>query len=446
MNMGHFIRVFGCFLLTALVSSSFASDAPPPLSLSRAVEEALAQSPEVLGTQADRDAASWKKLEMLAAHLPHLSANAEHFFSAKYSNLNVLFGGSKVVFPSAFPQTTLTLDASLLIFDGFSSVNRYRAAVLETEAAELRLARARFVVGAEVRVKYYQALASQTLLGVAGQNIKSLQEHLELAQAMDRSGYSTRFDVLRVQAQLEEAQAERLLAIDNAALARRALARVMGTTDDRRTLVGTLPEPVGSDVSPDLTLETAERTDLAAAQRHEAAVNRITSAESRFWVPTLSLFAQKMFYKYGDFDPAILPNATYQDSYAVGVRLKWNIFDGGASFARSEEARASDVKNAQLTRAAFLNAPEDFENWKRKFIYNSALYEARKKTVAKSEESVRLAKIGLKAGVRTSTEWLDAELELFRARAGLVRAQADADEARVELELALGHRLPSATE
>jgi ATP-binding cassette subfamily F protein 3 len=58
-----------------------------------------------------------------------------------------------------------------------------------------------------------------------------------------------------------------------------------------------------------------------------------------------------------------------------------------------------------------------------------------------AEESVRLAKLAFKAGNGTNTEVLDAELDLFRSRAGIVRAQMDAAEALLNLESALGRRL-----
>ena len=418
-----------------------AESAKGTLSLSEAVGEAVNQSPEVLQAEADTEFASWGRLEALSAHLPHLSANGEHLFSAQYMNINVKFGGAAIVFPAGVPQTVATLDASLLVFDGFSSINRYRASLLENEGAQLRLSRARFQIEKEVEARFYQALASKSLLEVADQNIKSLKEHLDLAQAMERTGYSKRFDVLRIEAQLEEAQVERLLAADNETLARRALSRAMAMTNDTRPLVGQLPTPQANAIRPDLSLEVSQRADLEAAQKHEQAVDKLSLAAATFWSPSVSLFAQKMFYKFGDFDPAILPNTSFQDAYSVGVRLSWSLFDGGASLARANKARALEEKDQQATRAAFLNAPEEFETWKRRFIYNAALYEARQKTVKKSEESVRLAKLGLKAGTQTSTEWLDAELELFRARAGLVRAQVDAAEAFLRLELATGKTL-----
>jgi outer membrane protein TolC len=52
-----------------------------------------------------------------------------------------------------------------------------------------------------------------------------------------------------------------------------------------------------------------------------------------------------------------------------------------------------------------------------------------------------LAQEGRRAGVRTSTELLDAESDLFRSRAGLITAQMGAIEALVNLELVSGQKL-----
>ena len=60
-------------------------------------------------------------------------------------------------------------------------------------------------------------------------------------------------------------------------------------------------------------------------------------------------------------------------------------------------------------------------------------------TIAEFHASMQKAEE--RAGTRTSSETLDAELDLFRARAGVVNAQVNASEAQIRLELALGRRL-----
>jgi outer membrane protein TolC len=61
--------------------------------------------------------------------------------------------------------------------------------------------------------------------------------------------------------------------------------------------------------------------------------------------------------------------------------------------------------------------------------------------VDEAKESVRLATLGFKAGVNTTTDVLDAELDKFTASAGLVQAQVGMLEAVINLELAIGKRL-----
>jgi outer membrane protein TolC len=408
------------------------------LDLSAAVQEAKSQSPEVRRLEASADAASAKRLEALSGHLPHLSLSGEHYFLAHYSRLGLLFNGNPVNFPSAFPQTTLALDASITVFDGLGTVHLYRAASLGYEAARYDLAHATYHLDHEVRVRFYQALASEALLRVAEQNIRSLEDHLSIARASQRSGLGTRFSVLRIEAQLEEARAEELLAADNVAVVRRHLAQAMGLQEDNRPLVGSLPVPEASWVPSDLKLEAGERQDVKAQTSREASLDEQSAASSAFWFPRISVFGQEQWYKFGSFDPAVIPNATFQNAYSLGVRLSWDLFDGGASIARRQEAAARTREAEQKTRGVLVSIPADFDLWKRRFAYNVNLYQARLRTLEKSQESVRLATLGLKAGSNTHTEVLDAELDLFRARAGIIRAQADATEALLNLELATG--------
>ncbi len=272
-------------------------------------------------------------------------------------------------------------------------------------------------------------------------NIETLEQHLKLAQANQHAGFSTSVDVLRIEALLEEARADQILAMDNVVVARNTLIQVMGVEGDERPLVDALPIPDPSKVPQGLALDVSKRLDLEAQSRREQARDRLSSAANSPFFPRISVFGAEQFYKYGDFDSAVIPNANFENAYAIGLRVSWNLFDGGGTIARSHRADDAAKIDAEHSRELHLATPNEFDLWKRKFIYNSALYSARKRAEAKSTESVRLATIAVKAGTKTHAEALDAELELFRARAGVIRAQVDAAEALSNLELALGHRL-----
>jgi outer membrane protein TolC len=111
------------------------------------------------------------------------------------------------------------------------------------------------------------------------------------------------------------------------------------------------------------------------------------------------------------------------------------------SLAKSNEAneRAKQVKDQM--DSAKLKAPYDFDLWKRRLVSSVSLYEAKLTDVDKAKESARLATLGFTEGTRTTTDVLDAELEEFRATAGLVQSQVDSLEAEINLEISIGRKL-----
>ena len=412
------------------------------LNLDQAIQEAEANSPELRRLQAISERLSWGKLDAASTYLPHITAGFVHFFKSKYMRENVVFGGSVIGFPAAYPQDSLNLEAELTVFDGLAGLDRFRAARLNAEASELDVSRTRLNLSANVRNAFCQALAAQKLLEVAKQNVKTLEEHLAHARLTERSGYGVRFDVLRVEATLEEARADLESAENNVFIARDGLTALIGrSTHDDRSLEGDLLVLKETDVPKDLSLDPGARADMQAQFKREQASAQEASAARGVYFPSLSVFADEQYYKFGNFDPAVQSTSGYQNAWAVGLRLRWNIFDGGHSYARAQMASAAAGEASAQTSKDMDRLPREFDTWKRKYFYSVSLYRARVRALKQFEESVRLAGVSLRAGTRTHTEMLDAELDLFRARGGVVRAQADAIEALGNLELAIGKAL-----
>ena len=412
------------------------------LTLSQALLEAKDNSPDLRQLRAKAERLSWAKFDALSTYLPHISASYEHFFDSHYMRQAVVFGGDIVNFPAAYPQNTLNIDAEITLFDGLGGVRRIQGARLEAEAADLDLKHASTKLEQAVRTAYYQALASQKLAEVAGQNVKTLENHLARAKVTEQAGYGTGFDVMRIEATLEEAGAEKEAAENNVHISRDVLTELLGRKDtDDRPLEGELPVFTANDIPKNVAIEIENRDDVQAQFKRDSAAEKQAVAAHAFWFPSFSVFADEQYYKFGNFDPAIQANDHYQHDWAVGLRLKWNLFDGGHSYAQQREAVAAADEARAETAKSLARLPREIDTWKRKFDYSVSLYKARLRAVAQFQESVRLAGIGLKAGTRTHTEMLDAELDLFRARGGGVRAQADAIEALGKLELASGRAL-----
>ena len=438
--------LFFAFLVTTKAALGVALPQRPfQLHLEDAVAEARQKNPLLMKAEAAKSGASWKKLEALSGHLPKISASATHFFDLQYQLLDVNFGGGPVTFPAVYPKTLLGLDVSWNLFDGGQTYHSYKGALKGQEAADFEYTRAELQLETEIESRFYQVIAARQLQIVADQNLKTLEDHLEKSKARLKQGQTTKFDLLRVQVQLEEAVPEKASADDNTAIARIALSQVMGagpgagTGEDPRIVVGDLPVPDEATLSKVKTINPEDRADYQALIKLSEAAEDAHSASMGTWFPRVTLIGQEQLYNSQDFSFS----SPFRNAYSVGVAASWNIFDGGASIARQKESYFAQVQAENLVRAAALRAPVDFELWRRKYLYNTSLYRARKRSLESAEESVRLAQLGYGAGTRTNTDILDAELDLFRARAGVVRAQLDAAEALINLELAIGKKITS---
>ncbi|HXC64063.1 MAG TPA: TolC family protein, partial [bacterium] len=225
-------------LSAALLATSAAWADPAPgdaaLSLVQAEQEALDHSPLYLSAQAKDADENWGKVAAGAAFMPRVDLQATHFSNVKFQTLAIPGG----TFDEVFPYSDLALNGEWTLFEGFAGLSRLHAADLAARAADLEEDWSLFSLKQDVRLKYYQAITSQKLAGLADENVKTLEDHLRIVQDLLDNGQATRFDVLRVEVQLSEARTERLSAQDKVVMARRKLTQAMGIEMDQRTLSG----------------------------------------------------------------------------------------------------------------------------------------------------------------------------------------------------------------
>jgi len=429
------------FLFGAFGAVSSWSGEAGELTIQAAQREAVEHSPLYLQMTYKEKELGWRRQEAFATFLPHLSLSGIHYFDNKFEQVPVQFSPNAppTNFTLPSPYTVFALEASLTLFDGFSGVNRFNAAELSRKAADLDAQWAGFQLEQEVRLRYYQAVAARKLAVLALENVKTLEDHMRVVKDQVEAGQATRYDVLRVGVQLDEAQAEKLSSEDNLVLARRKLALSMGLAKDERSLAGELPVPDEKVLLPGLDKDLDQKPDVRSKMLLAQAAAKRGAEAGGFWFPKVSLVGEYQFYDFASRD--LFEPKGYPDAYQVGLAASWNLFDGGASLAKEREADEERKQAEASAQEAKLQAPYDLDFWKRRLGYSASLYRARLAEVDKARESVRLSRLGFKAGTRTTTDVLDSELDYFRANAGVVTAQVEAAEALMNVELAVGKRI-----
>ena len=428
----YILVLLGMFAQPAVAIETFSPEA--------ALQKAMDQSPELQKMEAQKDEARWKKIEGFSTFLPTISLNANHFFEKKYELLDITFSGNPVEIPQIFPSSSATLEAKWFFFDGFMNVNTFRAGSSFQAAADADFEWAHFQLDHDVKLAYAKVVSAKKLADVADQNVKTLQNHLGQVKNLKTGGLATNYDVLRVEAQLSEAQAELMLTKDNIQIAQEKLGQILGLTEPADVSGSDLAVP-STEAIQSLTFgpeKVQKRLDLQALQSRVDSTDLMVTAHKAFWVPKIGLDAQ--YIKYNNLSDSLSDWEKYRPAWSVGFILTWELFNAGLySKAKQEAYRA--VQSQKTLIQANLQAPVDFAFWKKRYLYSASLYEAKKADLERAQETVRLADAGFKAGVRTTTEVLDAELDLFRARAGIVNTQMNCIEAKIKLELSTGEKL-----
>lgn len=407
--------------------------------LKTVIREASTDSLSVQKAHDYLDEASWKKNEAFAGFLPTLVGQVNYMADKRYMLVDVDLGGNKITIPQIIPTSTYSLTASLPLFDGFANVNRMQAGLSLRDSAKNELDWTQFSTQRQVTLLFYKTLAAQALKEVSETNLKTLQDHLKDIQALKKAGISTNFEVLRVEVQVSEAQSEVMNATDNLELARYKLGEALGKEKEEREVIGELPVIQNVDLKSLDGLRLEDRQDLKAINERVQSQRYADTAAGRFWVPRISAFGQYQYYN--NINDRFDDNSAYREAYQYGVNLTWNFFDGMSSIAKSGQSAAQLHQSEKALQMAKIKSAQDVELWKRKLKFFESVYQSRHSDVEKSNEALRLAREGRRVGTRTSTDVLDAELDLFRSRAGQVNAQIGAIEAVLNLELVTGQKI-----
>lgn len=192
---------------------------PVRLPLPDLLRRAQEQRPELVELQA-RIAAAQASVEIVRSGLrPLVSAAA----SPVYGNTS----GAGAATTAGFTWS-VTLSATLTLFDGNLTAERIREA--QARVDQLRATEAQTRQGIELEVRRallnYQAAAEE--LATADKTVEQAQEGLRIANVRFSAGVSTNLEVVQAQAALSVAEANRIQALFNVNVARALLERAIG--------------------------------------------------------------------------------------------------------------------------------------------------------------------------------------------------------------------------
>lgn len=299
---------------------------------------------------------------------------------------------------------------------------RVNELAVETQSEEIRL---------NVATEYYNLQQADEQVRIAQSAVQNSEASLRDAEALERAGVGTRFDVLRSQVNLANAQQDLTNARSQQEIARRRLATRLSLAQavnisaaDPVQLAGLWNQTLEQSIllafqnRPELQQQLAQR-NISEQQRRQALAELGPQVN---FVASYNLLDQ--------FDDEI----SVTDGYSIGVRATLNLYDGGAARARASQSRVNiaiaETQFAEQRNQIRFQVEQSFStqqaNLENVQTANTALEQAR--------EALRLARLRFQAGVGTQTDVINSENDLTRAEGNRVTAILDYNRALAQLQ------------
>jgi outer membrane protein, heavy metal efflux system len=389
------------------------------ISRQNAVEVALASNPLILAAQ--------EQVEQARARVAEATALPDAALATTLEEEQSLLR----------PRTATSKDIGLAVSIPFPEKLRLsgRIARAALRAAELSLAQLRQQLAAETSQAYDGYLAALRHRDDL-QDAKTLSlDFLDKTEARYRAGTAARLDVLR--AKVDVAQAENDLIANERAIAtaranlNRLLARPLGAPVDATDVLAVPPQLPDLDALERLALSSRPEIKGLAADRQGA--HDATTLARRYWLPDLSLTLSRNFTAG---DPPAFSTAA---AFTIPLFF-WQHDRGYVAEARHREAELAAAAN-DLAAQVGLDV---------RTTYATAATALRQATYLKDEllpearEAFHIASVSYGLGGSSALELLDAKRTLLAAVSQYTDALVSANDARADLERAVGAPLSEA--
>lgn len=421
-------------LLLILLTGGLAVAEPVPalsnLPLVEAIEQALAQYPTMGVADADLARARAVRGEALAAWFPSLSFSAAATRYEEQMPATPIHGFSPGILP-AFNDAVAQygLNATYTLFDGGRRRGRIRGARAYVAAAGSALDDARQSLMARVIIAYLAVLSGREILAAHDNRLAAMRAELSRAEQFFASERAAKVEILRVEAVLATAEADREHARARLEVAERNLALLVGVDPEQTTAPRLIPVSiVDSTVEANAIISSvalAANPMIARARSRVAAANAELAVTRGARWPALQAGAN--WLDQGDFDGHRV------DEWNVGVSLSFPLFAGGATRQRIAQARADRRVAEEQLRLTEMSLQQQIDQTLARLAETRSRVASLSRAVESSAEVVRIEKLLVKTGSGTQTDYLDAEANLVTARASLAEVRHAEIAARVEL-------------
>ena len=421
--------------------------AEEPLTLESSIEIALRNSIVLDIAREGVKGATAQKREAITGFLPKFNT------SYSYTRLNEAptfqFPAIQSVPPLfTIPATTMqtgtkdnykwTIEVRQPLFTGGGLIANYQASSIGEDVAQIEEAAKKQDVVQDVKIAYYEILRAQKIQETALQSVEMLTAHRDVAENYFKVGMIPKNDLLHTEVELANGK-QALIKAQNAV----EITKARFNTILKRKIFAPVEivdelkyQPFEKQLEECFNIASNNRPELKIASLKARQAGKLVNVARSEYFPTLSIVAN--YERFGD--DASVSGSDYQEAkswYVMGV-ASWNFWEWGKTKFRVDASSAK--KNQALGAQRELNDQVALE-----IKYASLnLQEAEKQitvsqqVIEQAEENFRISEERFKERVATSTEVLEAQTLLTKAKSEYANALGDYNINLAKLQRAMG--------
>ncbi len=405
-----------------------------PVNLEECLYTSLANNLGIKIAASQKTANKWQYLNTLSDYLPDVSYSYSH----RRLGGVFLFGGFSKTSNLAATSINTGFTAQWDGFTGFARFFQLNANLNKYKASGKKLDLTKDQILLLATKQYYKLLQDRANIEITLKALEQTQSHLKINQQRFDAGVGTKFDVIRSEAEVAQAQQDLINAQNRMKLSQADLANTLGIN----VLTPLIPEETyiqpktliaeNSDVSRIFETAAKNKPDIDIAKFNLKAANSIKHSTLSQYLPTASVIGNisESGNKIRDLD---------QNQF-IELLVTWN---GGANlgldgFTKFKTAQAQ-AKEAKLNLLdAKRQAEENIVNsyWNSKSA--KELITAADKQVTAAKESLRLSEVRLSNGVGIYTDVISAQLADTQAKTNYLNAVINYNTAQTQLLYDMG--------
>ncbi len=326
----------------------------------------------------------------------------------------------------------MTLIGVQPLFTGGKILSGLHFAEAERQAAEAELQRTKMQVTQTVVQRYMDVVVLQHIVYTRQEVLAGMKQHKTHAQKLYKEGLVARYQMLRAEVAVDEAQRNLFKDRNHLQLALIALKNSLAISDDEPLSIKSGLEFIGVQDSLQSFLNTARLHQPVLRlidQKKKAARQKYVSERANF-LPTIAAF--------GKYEMIPEDLSALEPRWVVGVQLNINLFHGLQDYQRVQSAHHLQEEVQQMKT----DADRQVDLWVRKAYMNmhnaAERYRRLQSSIDLAHENLNSNEKRFKSGLGTSLEVIDARLSLQKAQIDRLMALRDYYYAVADLYAASG--------